>query len=360
MNVPKKLKILFSLIGLAPLASCGPNTSVLGHGQYAPNEWQRLQFLALFSDYDHNNEIPPDENDPLNKASMVAVTREFGQSHIDMRKLPITIGQTEASIKPWSAWWYPASSNVDSKLYNRFYGQRDSALAKYDIVRQKMTGRPSNAVANESNDNAKYWEGLCLQAALAPLMMPEPKHDVDFNGVHFTIFDLKGLMFKTFEALPESAFKYYGEINLGKADAFNVLDMYPDQVHRFLEIQIQRDRKPFIFDHNPGPEIWNEAGYAFNSKIETYPGHPDWVKVRTNLFSAANLTVDEIESKPTGTSRLARTYEYVLKGHLESDGTLTVTGGFWLNESRDEHPDYIMIPDINRIMSAGIRKSKNP
>ena len=113
-------------------------------------------------------------------------------------------------------------------------------------------------------------------------------------------------------------------------------------------------------DHDPSAEVWNVPVFKANYTIDSIPGEPNSVFVRTWVFSAEQVTADKKSS--VGTREAIREYNYVLTGIRNSSGDLLVKSGYWTKgptgvDSRRDHPDYLTtIPDPQRL----IRKSWNP
>jgi hypothetical protein len=305
----------------------------------------------------------------LDDPALTNVTREFGHTVITARELPMRSGVVAANLKPWSSWWFPKK---DDFLFKNYRSTLESPLAKYDLIRRmkyQMMGRtaPKSAADyeyNNYNPNSLSWEGLCDAWALASISKPEPKKPVSYRVgntiITFTVGDLKALMLKTFEATDDSGLKYYGQKFSGDYSGWIYPDMFPDQFHRFLEVQLFERKQPFVMDHDPGVEIWNVPVYKANYLIESVPNEPNSVFVRTWLYSAES--VRENEKDFLGTREAVREYNYVLKGSRNGNGDLVIESGYWVKgpdgvDSRKNHPDYLAIAiDPSRL----VRKSWNP
>jgi len=152
----------------------------------------------------------------LDMSKYEMVTRQFGPTVIDMTQLPFSSPMLDSGQKAWSSWWF-------QKLKHEYDGDpKISILAKYDRV-FGLTGSSKSAFANELHrEKNAYspWEGLCDAWALASLFYPEPTHPITIRGVTFSVAELKGLILKTFEAVPDSDLSLYGEKFLGTSDAW--------------------------------------------------------------------------------------------------------------------------------------------
>ena len=304
----------------------------------------------------------------LDDPALYPATREFGPTVIPMKELPLDSEQVKSEWTPWSSWWFP---RIDQDLFND--GRGSSPLEKYDLVRSTMTSEPSRAAEVERErwiPDAAKWEGLCDAWAIASLIFPEPKKDYSLRldgGYHgfenkrvtFTVSDQKALLLKSLEAMPSDSLKLYGQKFKGDFEAWIYPDLFPQELHRFVEVQLFQKKQPFVMDHDPGVEVWNEPVYKANYRIQAVPGRDDAVFVRLFLYSAAPLRKEDKER--VGTKEISREYNYYLYGKRNANGDLVVDSGVWakgdLVDSRRDHPDYVFtIPDP----AAVLRKSFNP
>jgi hypothetical protein len=294
------------------------------------------------------------------------VTEEFGPSVIALGSLPFESELVSARRKPWSSFWFPA---VDRDLFDD--GKGESALEKYDLFRATATGEDSRAASWERDryrPTAARWEGLCDAWAIASILFPEPRRERSFrlNGgyrglenrkVAYSVGDQKALLLKTVENLSPEALKFYGEKFSGDHKSWFFPDLLPQELHRFVEKQIFERRAPFVMDHDPGVEVWNEPVYKANFSMKPVPGEEGAVFVRLWLYSAAPWKREEKDK--TGTREVVREYNYYLRGRVEG-GRLTVESGEWakgdLVDSRQDHPDYVFTVDPGAVK----RRSRNP
>jgi hypothetical protein len=307
-------------------------------------------------------------NEELNDPKLYPATREFGPTVINMRQLPIESELVKSAQVPWSSWWFP---RIDRDLFDD--GNQTSPLEKYDLVRSTYTAADSRAAIVEQGrwaPDAPKWEGLCDAWAIASLVYPEPKKTASYRldggfhrfenvRVNFSISDQKALLLKTMEAIPTDGLKVYGQKFTGDFENWIYPDLFPQELHRFVEKQLFEKKQPFVMDHDPGVEVWNEPVYKANYVMQAVPGRDDAVFVRLFLYSAAPLRKDEKER--AGTKEISREYNYFLYGKRDANGNLVVDSGIWskgdLVDSRRDHPDYVFtIPDT----AAVIRKSFNP
>jgi hypothetical protein len=308
----------------------------------------------------------PDIYKLLEGENLTAVTKEFGPTVINTQDFPFRSELAVSKVIPWSSWWYPKKEDA---LFTDSNGRYSSALTKYDRVRSKTfkeEGRSQSsdtAAAYEKrlyNPNAVSWEGLCDAWSLASISKPEPKRPVSIKNITFQVSDLKALLLKTYEAVDDTSLKFYGQKFTGDANGWIYPDIFPDQFHRFLEIQLFQNRQPFIMDHDAGLEVWNTPVFKANYLMDRIPSNPNAVFVRTWLYTAEPTQSQDREF--VGTKETVREYNYVLVGTRMSDGSLLINSGYWVKgpdgvDSRRDHPDYLIyIPNPEAV----IRKSWNP
>jgi hypothetical protein len=310
----------------------------------------------------------------LNDPALSAVTREFGQTVIRMKRLPYRSKLAEAHHKPWSSWYFPKKEDF------MFRGST-SPLAKYDLFRRNRYhergkhGPPSAAEYDKNSFNARAlsWEGLCDAWSLAAISRPEPKRPVTLrvgrDTVTFSVADLKALLLRTYEAVDDSQLKYYGQKFTGTAKGWIFPDIFPNEFHRFLEVHLFKNKQAFVMDHDPGPEVWNVPVFKANYNLDPVPDNPNAVEVTTWVYSA-EVIHPHTEIKPpmktfmdyVGTREASRTYHYILHGERNEEGNLVVKHGEWIKgkdgiDSTASHPDFItVIPNPLNI----VRKSSNP
>ncbi|MGZ3685793.1 MAG: hypothetical protein ACXVCI_18180, partial [Bdellovibrionota bacterium] len=286
---------------------------------------------------------PPELDDP----ALSAVTREFGPSVIPMQSLPIDSGMGVAETKPWSSWWFP---KIDTDLFDDGLGT--SPLEKYDIYRAAITGKPSHAAVFEKKAYRKdrpHWEGLCDAWAIAATVFPEPIVPRKLklpNGtvVSFSVSDLKALLLMTVDSVPAESLKTYGQRFTGNHDGWIFPDIFPQELHRYVEKQLFERKRLFIMDHDPGVEVWSEPVYQANYRITAIPGRNDAVFVKLWFYSGTSYT-DKTQKDQVGLKSVTREYNYILYGNPDDTGNLTVTWGEWVKgdlvDSRRDHPDFV-------------------
>ena len=353
MNL-SKTSALCSLLFCLSLASCG-NDSKEGNARIPPPE--------IAQNIDILRDLNPELRQYLSDPALFSVTRDLGPSIMDARNLPFRSGIAQSEIRPWSAWWYPKK-----EILTPIEGSLVSALEKYDRVRRYHYGATVRSAADYERRSVTApplaWEGLCDAWALASISIPEPKQAISIEigaaRVLFSISDLKALILKTYEAVDDSSLAYYGQKFTGNSDGWVYPDIFPEQFHRFLEVQLFQKKMPFIMDHDGGIEIWNIPVYKANYLVDAVSGYPNAVSVRAWLYSAESTTSQN--RNLVGTREAIREYNYVLSGYRNAEDKLVITSGHWTTgpngvNSRKDHPDYLFkVRDPSQLT----RKSSNP
>lgn len=294
----------------------------------------------------------------LDLARFQMVTKQFGPTVIDMSQLPVASAMLDSGKRPWSSWWFQKSRREFTG------GGVDSILARYDRVFD-LSGAPSSAWSAEmEQEKTRYspWEGLCDAWAMASLLYPEPKRPIRVMSENFSINDIKGLIIKSFEAVPDGDFTLFGEKFLGTADAWIYPDVFPDQFHRFVEVVLGQHHQAFIMDRDPGVEVWSIPVFKANYRIEKSPDAPNAVLVKMWLFGAGPHSFD-LRNSPK-TEEIVYQYVYELSGELGADQHLTVNSGKWLRsgfvDSRSNHPDFLLLPNSDKLQRASYNRNIDP
>lgn len=373
----KCIGVTLALIFFA-LLSCGPAKKEYIHDGFTPEKptidvnksdenTKKYADVLRSDDPNYMKEL----RDPI----LTAVTREFGYTIISKnREFPFQSDVGKADLKPWSSWWYPKRDSSlfdDSRATNASDYDHLSTLSKFYLVKKSLNPSAQSAAEYEKNifdQNAQSWEGLCDAWAIASISVPEPKRSVSITidpnshtKVTFDVTDLKGLLLKTFEAVDDNQFKYYGQKFTGQESGWIYPDIFPEQFHRFLEVQLFQKHQTFIIDTDQGVEVWSAPVFKANYVMSALPNDPDAVFVRTWIYIADSIK-NKMEKSFIGTKEVIREYNYVLKGHRNTEGNLVVNVGYWVKgssgvDSRKDHPDFIMVPPPPESL---VRKSWNP
>jgi hypothetical protein len=354
-------KLLIGIFAILILAAPWP---CMASTYNAPN---LLDEVRDFADIMRMNgrEIPEWLDDP----ALTKVTREFGPTIIPMGHLPIKSEIAVGTPKPWSSWWFPKK---EDRLFHDIDPAHLSVLTKYDMVRRAIYQKagkpaPSSAALFEKmayNPRSLSWEGLCDAWAIAAISIPEPTRPITLSigskSITFSVGEQKALLLKTFEAINDSDLNIYGQKFTGDSRGWIFPDIFPDQFHRFLEIQLFKRKQAFFMDHDPGIQVWSVPVFKANYTVSAIAGDPNAVLVQAWVFSAEPSEVDQIDL--VGSREAVREYNYILKGARNANNDLVVSSGYWIKgadgvDSRQDHPDYVVqIPEPGKIA----RKSWNP
>lgn len=246
--------------------------------------------------------------------------------------------EAQSTITPWSSYWYPKSEKT---LFDETASPGTSTLGRYDKYVTKR-GSGSLGSAREYEEKVLYsgsnanWEGLCDALAMAAIMEKEPVREVTLKGVTFRIQDLKALLIKTYEG---SYYKdIYGQRNNAVWDSVYE-DVYPEQFHRFIQAEIFEKKRPFIMDMDAGYQIWNVPVYKIQTKIVKDATDPEIVHVKTWAHFASPFVND---LNYVGTMDTTKSYSYDLHGKILENGGFLVDYGVWTENSRWDHPDYLV------------------
>jgi len=259
------------------------------------------------------------------------VTEKYG-------KLIVTEGDftAESDTKPWSSWWFP---RFEKTLFEDQGRNKLSTLSKYDRFARKSGQRRADARNYEENnlyqENSALWVGLCDAWALASIMEEEPVRSVRKKGIHFNVKDLKGLLIKTYG---KTDFKgHFGQRNDARWD-HHYEDIFPDQFHKFFQVEMFKKKKPFLMDYDAGVEVWNVPVFKVKTKISADPQRNNVVVVKTFVWYASPF-VREVAF--VGIKPITKIYDYELHGRWTRRG-FEVYGGQWIKQSRRDHPDFVM------------------
>jgi hypothetical protein len=269
------------------------------------------------------------------------VTKRFGLTRVKEGDFQ----SPDMQAIPWTGYWFPKQQK------EMFAADPDtgelSPLQRYDQWVKKVKGVESHAAdieAGSYDPQSDSWEGLCNAWAAASIKEPGPTQDTVVDGVKFRAIDLRALLIKTHDGKPEG-YTQYGERNEGTGQDFQ--DIYPDQFHRFLQVQLFDNGQPFIMDKDPGPEVWNVPVFAAESQLMRDPADSHVMHVRT-WITYANFSHDFLYNGST--EQVVKEYTYDLYGIQLPDGSFEVHSGFWTMvgdiDSTLDHPDFVtLLPD---------------
>lgn len=331
-------------------------------------------------------------NDPRKMNSSFLQLHKYVQ---DFDKLPL-----EGSLKhkPWSGdYWATFKGGIsyrwnqegteDSKIGYALTPFKDlakvdikslSPVEKFDILLgnkdyiHTKTERARTQVLKTIPGNPEYvenfsvpkWEGLCHAWSPASLFFKEPGpvtlKSPDGIEVPFGSSDVKALLVYFLAETDSKQFylgtrcdtdlkeltKSYHEGKITRSDFLAEMQkcsgVNPGAFHIVLANQIGLRGEGFIADVDPGPEVWNQPVFGFESEVvETYPevskdaapGTTRMLKMRTRM-DYTQETAQTWEPSQEGDGDNYKVYDY----RLELDSKGRIIGGLWLSE---EHPDFL-------------------
>jgi hypothetical protein len=226
-----------------------------------------------------------------------------------------------------------------------------SPSEKYDIFMGRYDYPLKDEAEGIATPYAKWWSGICDGWAPIALQFAEPK-PVDMANpdgvmVPFGSSDLKGIM-----SFYGARHVEYNPKQVGlKCNGFTRIlgtascqDLNPGAMHVILGNQIALRNEGFVMEKDPGPQIWNQPVYGYNSDIvgsakTSTRAATSAVRVSTTVYYADEL--DESQWEPvTGTSSFM-VGKLNLSYTLDLDASGRIIGGDWIS---DEHPDFFWLP----------------
>jgi hypothetical protein len=255
----------------------------------------------------------------------------------------ISMNRQGATLKlAWKSNWYPASEGGTVKVIEKY----DLAIGDTEKKASTWEKQKTDALVNVK------WAGHCNGWAAASVLTDEPKRDVVYNNVLFTVDDIKALLIESYQSsfgktvgkrCNNTDIKYD---NYGRMIDEDCRDVSPAAFHILLTNFLGRFQKPIIVDVEANHEVWNSPIVSYDIKImqnlsvtevttwltgqpsRTYTWNPNailWTYFQTQVvFSDGNKKI----------------YEYI----LERNNNGNIIGGEWFRESKSNHPDFIWRP----------------
>ena len=299
----------------------------------------------------------------------------------------------DTGIRPWSAYWHPQkepdfihhskNAAIDGFQYdfenNRIkkVRKRGSILNKYDSAREELIRalQQFNPVLPESlanasekseawkwdtenyfNPRATPWEGLCSAWAYASVTMKEPTQSKTIGRKNFSVSDQKALLMRTFENVkPEFSFGQKQGWDKGTWEA----DILPHEFHRFVEVYVVGQKRPFVMDYDYQKAVWFAPAYMVDfvfdwdpdSEENTSQSEYEIINVTAQVHVARRLDPEIFSDKSriealneTGLVSTTFEYTYELIAKWTENNELVVTWGNWTGRSKQDHPDFVELP----------------
>lgn len=307
-----------------------------------------------------------------NDTEFNSVTQKYGRSKVDISQLPAHSQKYYTTRKAWASWFL---SSTETTLFQSNTRGKLAPLQKYDLfaeewAKKRNQPKPDSATNAESlihSAGAENWFGRCDAWSLASIDAVEPTQPIKYDfgrgkKFEFTVGDLKSLLIMTYDTVNDSLLEYHGQ-KMGDPTIQEQIrpDIFPDQFHRFIEVQILQKDRPFLMDYDADYKVWTVPvhGAAFNYK--EVPDSPDSVLVNTIVYYANYEIPETLRDTFIGANEASKSYCYILKGTRESNGMLSVKTGYWvvdgMCDSIKNHPDYLFaIPEGIKLQ----RASRNP
>jgi len=126
------------------------------------------------------------------------------------------------------------------------------------------------------------WWGICHAWSPAAILLPEPKHEVTYNGVNFKVQDIKALLTlvhdrtetkfvslrcDSLDSQNEITFDKYGRPNGASASC---KDTNPGTFHVLMTNYLGKQGEAFVYDRTWDGEVWNQPlrGYRITAMDE--------------------------------------------------------------------------------------------
>jgi len=256
-----------------------------------------------------------------------SVTEKYGDLEIKEGEFIV-----ESDIRPWSAWWYPSR---DTSLFRSSEGL--APLEKYDNFSYDIFNIDARSAEYEEeyiyNEGEANWSGLCHAWAVASVLYKEPKYIANRGGIDFSVGDQKALLIKSYANV--SNLTIFGDRYDGHHED-NFEDVYPEQFHRFAVEWLENKNKPFLMDYDPSYPVWtvpvNKVKFIITKEDNQTAFVKAWVQYATPFVFDQNYV---------GTKYSNKAYTYRLYGDF-SGSTMKVVDSEWVEDSIDDHPDYVI------------------
>ncbi len=253
------------------------------------------------------------------------------------------IYESPKASRPWAGWWIPLKDN------NLFTGS-NSPLRKYDLLSAIVTGGNSGKVSEKFKMKSEAleilpWEGLCDAWSLASVYEKEPKDFLLVNNICLTPGDQKALLTIAYkDNATDLKNNYFGQLNK-KGPGIVFSDIYPDQLHRFIQVELGSRKSPFLMDFDAGEPVWTVPVYRAELNIMQAEDNPGRLNVELYLlFPAFQLNAEEKKLNDIGKLSSPPNkikYTYSLYGEWQGSD-FVVSKGRWTESSTMHHPDYVI------------------
>lgn len=211
------------------------------------------------------------------------------------------------------------------------------------------------------------WASLSHSKCVASILEPEPTRDVLFNGVNFTVSDLKALLIQIYDSADihtlvagQRCTEYNPDVDeYGRFIDPQCNDIRADFFHLALTNLIGVLNRTIIADISATGEVINCPVISYSSKNE-----PISVSLAIDVYKLHEIECPSAESctlvlvytcvELAMEAFVIKCYDYI----LELDENRDIIGGEWIKESRLDHVDFLWIavsrpaPDVSVLNSS--------
>lgn len=248
-----------------------------------------------------------------------------------------------AVAKPvWTTYWYPISEYGTAR---RPWAGELSPMEKYDTATGDSSMRGTGwEMAQYTAYGNVPWAGHCNGVAAAGTMVDEPRKEVWYNGVRFSVDDIKALLVESFQG---GGVVIGGRCNLsrlsvdssGRPTDAECRDTNPASFHIAVTNYLGRFKKPIIADSDSGYPVWNYAITSYRVRAKSKLSASEaarWMGMRSYPFNPAATSFSYYQMEAVYSGGFTKVYEYI----LEMSGS-SIVGGEWFRDSRVDHPDFL-------------------
>jgi hypothetical protein len=256
---------------------------------------------------------------------------------------PDGLPDSGAAAKPvWTTYWYPISEYGTAR---RPWEGELSPMEKYDTAMGDSSMRATGwEMAQYTYYGNVPWAGHCNGVAAAGTMVDEPRKEVWYNGVRFSVDDVKALMVESFQG---GGVVIGGRCNLsaltldreGRPTDPECRDTNPGSFHIAVTNYLGRFKKPIIADSDPVYPVWNYAitSYRVREKRKLSSSEvAQWMGISNYRFNPRATSFAYYQTEVVYSGGFTKIYEYF----LELSGSVII-GGEWYRNSRTDHPDFL-------------------
>jgi len=213
-------------------------------------------------------------------------------------------------------------------------------------------------------DGIASWWGTCHAWSPASMMVPEPQHAVEINGVKFEVGDIKALIQNAFDST--DAVMLGGRCNSRTIEHTSDTsansdcdDGNPGALHVIMTNFLGIAQLPLVEDRTANYEVWNQPVYGYEvtkqaeisktaanecvgSSGSTWTYNDKAKKLYEVKMTVQYITEGSASVTPLGHENNIRTddYHYI----LELNDTGKIIGGRYCTDSTNDHIDFLWSP----------------